>query len=73
MKKTLMLAATVLTLGVGSALAADGDVNALPAQVSSAPVSAQASQARLFPAANHAQTSVYGLFRGPGYAQGGLN
>lgn len=63
MNKTLILAVTLLSLGVGSAFAGDGDVNALPAQVSNAPITAQASgHGRLFPAGNHAQTNVYDLF-----------
>ena len=62
MNKTLILAATLLTLGVGSAFAGDGDVNALPAQVSSAPAAAQPSSHRLFAASNRDQTNVYGMF-----------
>lgn len=63
MNKTLILAATLLSLGVGSAFAGDGDMNAQPARVDRAPVAAQASgHGRLFPATNRAQTDVYGLF-----------
>lgn len=71
MKKTLILAATILSLGAGAAFAGDGDVYAPPAQVSNAPVSANAAQHRLFSASSQPQTSVYGMFRGPGYTQGG--
>ena len=70
MKKTLILAATILSLGAGAALAGDGDVYAPAAQVSSAPANAH-SQHRLFSASSHPQTSVYEMFRGAGYAQGG--
>lgn len=74
MNKTLILAATILTLGMGSAFAMDGNANgwAPPAQVSNAQTTSQAAgQHRLFATGGHNQTSVYGLFRGPGYTQGG--
>jgi hypothetical protein len=63
MNKTLILAATLLTLGAGSAFAGDGDVYGPPAQVRNAAPYAQANgQNRVFPAGNHAQTNVYGMF-----------
>jgi hypothetical protein len=74
MKKTLILAVTILTLGVGSAFAADGDANgwAAPAQVSKSQSAAQANGGNLvFAVSGHPQTNVYGMFRGPGYTQGG--
>ena len=74
MNKTLMIAATLLTLGAGSAFA-DGNVYAQPAQVSSAPVAQQAAGERttLFTSSQRPTTSIYSQFRGPGYTQGGDN
>jgi hypothetical protein len=73
MNKTLMIAAALLTLGVGSAFA-DGDVTALPAQTSGAAVSqhATAPQAQAYPSStqNH-EVWVYPTFRTHGYTQGG--
>lgn len=71
MKKTLILAATILSLGAGAALANDGDVYGQPAQISNAQVNGNAAQHRLFSASTRPQVSVYSAFRGPGYAQGG--
>jgi hypothetical protein len=72
MTKTLILATTLLTLGVGTAFAGDGDVYAQPAQVSRAAASGQASTTdRLFPADTRPATSVYPLFAHQGYPQGG--
>ena len=70
MRKSLILAATILSLGAGAALAGDGDVGGLPAQVSNATATAQTSQHRLFSASTQPQVSVYQAFNG-GYAQGG--
>jgi predicted small lipoprotein YifL len=67
MKKTLMIAATLLSLGTGAAFA-DGNVYAPPAQVTAATTAQQANnqqQQRLFPASTRQQTNVYGAF---GYA-----
>ena len=62
MNKTLIIAATLLTLGVGSALAGEGAVNTVPAQVSNSSVAAPANGHRLFEASHRAQTNVYGMF-----------
>jgi hypothetical protein len=70
MNKTLIIAATLLSLSAGAAFAGDGDVYALPAQVSQTHVNAQdAPQHRLFPASTREQTDIYGLF---GDGSGGL-
>ena len=71
MKKTLILAATILSLGAGAALANDGDVYGQPAQINTQANANTAPQHRLFSASTQPQTSVYSMFRGPGYAQGG--
>jgi hypothetical protein len=61
MKKTLILAAALLSLGVGSAFAGDGDPHAQPpAQVSS--YSQSGPVHHIFAVSNHAQTSVYSQF-----------
>ncbi len=74
MTKTLMIAAALLTLGVGSAFAGDGDVYAQPAQVNTTVLAQQASgQSRLFPTSTRYTTSVYSLFADPGTTQGGEN
>lgn len=75
MKKTFLAAATLLTLGVGSAFAGDGDVYAQPpAPPAHAAYAQQATgQNRLFPAISRPTTSVYSLFSHPGYPQGGEN
>lgn len=74
MSKTLMIAATLLTLGAGAAFAGDGDVYAQPAQQNRAPIAQQASAGqRLFPATNQPSTNVYGLFGHAGTTQGGEN
>jgi len=72
MKKTLILAAALLSLGTGVAFSSDGDANgwAAPAQVSGATTSAQSGQ-RLLTTGNQGQTNVYGLFGSGGFTQGG--
>ena len=74
MNKTLMIAATLLTLGAGSAFA-DGDVFALPAQVDTVQTTQQAAgqHSTFFTTSQRPTTSVYSQFRGPGYTQGGDN
>ncbi len=71
MNKTLMIAATLLTLGAGSAFA-DGNVPAQPAQVERAPIAQQANghQTTLFSTQSHG-VSVYSLFLDPVFTQGG--
>ncbi len=74
MKKTLMIAAALLTLGVGSAFAGDGGVNAQPAQVTRAAIAQQAtSHNRLFSARTAPEVSVYSAFGQSGTSQGGEN
>ncbi len=77
MKKTLMIAAALLTMGAGSAFA-EGYAEVLPAQVSQTQVSnAQAGQRSgqhqtLFATTTQRPTvSVYGLFGEDGGPQGG--
>jgi hypothetical protein len=70
MKKTLMLAAVLLSMGAGAAFAGDGDVNAQPpAQVNAATLQNGGSAHRLFPATNREQVSVYSSF-GDTYSRG---
>ncbi|MBN8875808.1 MAG: hypothetical protein J0H67_23475 [Rhodospirillales bacterium] len=75
MRKTMMIAATLLTLGTGAAFANDGNVyvpQAATAQAQQAQViPPQANAQRTFTASNHQTTTVYDLFARPGYAQGG--
>jgi sorbitol-specific phosphotransferase system component IIC len=74
MFKTIMVAATMLTLGVGAAFA-DGNVTAQPATVAvpqAAPAQAH-PVTRLFPASMSHATSVYELFGYAGVTQGGNN
>jgi len=79
MRKTVLAAAALLTLGVGSAFAGEGDVNALPsanAQVApgqAATVQTSTGQNRLFTGSTQGTTSVYSMFSRPGYVQGGEN
>lgn len=74
MNKTLMIAATLLTLGTGAAFAGDGDVYAAPAQVSRAPIAQQSTERqRVFPASTQQTTNIYGLFGNAGTTQGGEN
>ncbi len=69
MKKTLMVAATLLTLGVGSAFAADRDAGATQAQPAQTTASQPAATQRLlFPTRTSRTVDVYPQF---GYA--GLN
>jgi hypothetical protein len=69
-----MIAATILTLGAGSAFA-DGNVYAPPAQVNRAPIAQQANgqQQLTFPASHRTTVSVYSQFNGGTYADGGEN
>ncbi|MBN8871613.1 MAG: hypothetical protein J0H67_02145 [Rhodospirillales bacterium] len=79
MRKTMMIAAALLTLGTGAAFANDGDVfvpQAATAQTQQAPATTQQQQNtthRIFATSDHATTSVYSLFARPGYTQGGEN
>ncbi|MBN8909770.1 MAG: hypothetical protein J0H99_24950 [Rhodospirillales bacterium] len=83
MRKTMMLAGLLLTLGTGAAFAGDGDVfvpqldNVTVNQpgVTARPQMQQVPPASrgVFAASNHATTSVYGMFSHPGYPQGGDN
>ncbi len=72
MTKTLMIAAALLTFGVGSAFASEQFPDRTPLPANSA-VSQQASanQSRLFAANTHGTTNVYSQFSRPGYTQGG--
>ena len=69
MKKTLVIAAALLSLGVGSAFAGDGDPHAQPpARVpNAATLQGNGPSQRLFPATTRHQTDVYPAF---GYAEG---
>jgi hypothetical protein len=68
MKKTLVIAAALLSLGVGSAFAGDGDPHAQPpARTSVASAQDGQNAHRLFPATTRHQTDVYPAF---GYAEG---
>jgi hypothetical protein len=71
MKKTLIAAAALLTLGVGSAFA-DGNVNAQPPapQVSQSATQQASGQHRLFSASTRPHTTVYSSF-GFGGGDGG--
>ncbi len=73
MKKTLMIAATLLSLGVGSAFAGDGDPHAQPpARVPNAStLQNNAPSQRLFPATTRPQVNVYSSFNNGDFAQGG--
>jgi hypothetical protein len=77
-KKILLIAAAVFSIGVGSAFAGDGDVNAQPAQTNNAMTLQQGVQAhRLFPATTRSQVNVYSSFGDAGgdsgTVQGGSN
>jgi hypothetical protein len=69
MKKTMLMAATFLALGVGAALAGDGDVNAPPP--ANTQTSAQQTQSGpgLFPTSTRSEVSVQAAF-GDTYARG---
>ena len=83
MRKTMMLAGLLLTLGTGAAFANDGDVfvpqldNVVVNQSSPTvrvPTQQVPAQHRsVFAASNRPTTSVYDLFSHPGYPQGGKN
>ncbi|MBN8928725.1 MAG: hypothetical protein BGO51_24680 [Rhodospirillales bacterium 69-11] len=80
MRKTMMIAAALLTLGTGAAFANDGDVfvpqlDGVTVQQQQAPATAQqqAPAHRIFATTDRATTSVYDLFSRPGYTQGGEN
>ncbi|MBN8902500.1 MAG: hypothetical protein BGO51_01535 [Rhodospirillales bacterium 69-11] len=83
MRKTMMLAGLLLTLGTGAAFAGDGNVyvpqldNVVVDQSSPTvrvPVQQVPAHNRsVFAASNRPTTSVYGLFSHPGYPQGGDN
>jgi hypothetical protein len=70
MKKTLLVAAALLSLGVGSAFAGDGDPHAQPPLVTSYATFSQSTQDhRLFQASTRDQVNVYSNF-GDQYARG---
>jgi hypothetical protein len=70
MKKTLMMAAVLLSMGVGSAFAGDGDPHAQPpAQTSATMLQSSGPAHRLFPATTRNQVDVYPSF-GDIYARG---
>jgi hypothetical protein len=71
MKKTLILAAALLSFGVGSAFAGDGDPHAQPAQIPATSAYQASAQAhRLFPATSRSQVNVYSSFGDAGGVQG---
>ncbi|MDR3536115.1 MAG: hypothetical protein P4L71_06410 [Acetobacteraceae bacterium] len=71
MKKTLLVAATLLTFGVGSAFAEEVDVTAAPTQTTqSAPAKPATAQNRVFSARTDHQTWVYTAFGYAGVGQG---
>jgi hypothetical protein len=71
MKRTLMIAAALLSLGIGSAFAGDGDPHAQPpAMANAATYAAGAQSHRLFSAATHNQVSLYSSFGGDQYSRG---
>ncbi|MDR3536195.1 MAG: hypothetical protein P4L71_06815 [Acetobacteraceae bacterium] len=71
MKKTLMIAAALLTLGAGSAFA-EGYAEVLPAQVSNATAASSANHLTAFATSTQRPTtSVYGLFGQASGPQGG--
>jgi hypothetical protein len=73
MSKTLILAAALLTFGMGAAFA-DGNVNAQPADVSHAPAVKRAAtgETDAYPTTQpHRGVWVYGQFANEGFAQGG--
>ncbi len=73
MKKTLMIAGALLSLGVGSAFAAETNGQAQQAQAAQTAQVAQQSNGQhlLFATSSRPTTSVYSLFADPGTTQGG--
>jgi hypothetical protein len=73
MKKTLMIAAALMTFGVGAAFA-DGDVATPPAQPTRAPVVQTGAQQKLtFPVTHRKTVSIYSQINGGDSVGGGEN
>ncbi len=81
MKKTMMIAAALLTFGASSAFAGEDFYDRFPATTHAAPTVQQANGQRqqvnadhlLFPTSTRQVTSVYAIFATPGSTQGGSN
>ncbi len=72
MSKTLMIAAALLTFGVGSAFAGEDFPGRTPLPANAAvSQQASASQSHLFATNTQGTTNVYSQFARPGWTQGG--